>query len=114
MSSMVGAGAGMGTVDGMWLNARQSGISVVFGTRVEGWVGADADTGVVERTRFGIFGLTGPPVDCTIISLSFLPSSMLNTSFMTVRMSKLFDWKKSCPMFLGTSIWSSLDDPPKD
>ena len=70
---MAGDGTAVGTVGGIGANDGKAGTAVVFGTRTEGSAGA----GAVEVNRFGMSGLTGPPADCTIISLSSLLSSYL-------------------------------------
>ena len=75
-SSIAGDGTAVGTVAGMGAGANDgtndgnAGTAVVLGTRTEGIAGA----GTVEVNKFGMSGLTGPPADWTINSLSSLLS----------------------------------------
>ena len=107
-SSIAGDGTAVGMVAGLGTNNENAGTSVVLGTRTKGIAGT------VEVNKFGMSGLTGPPADWTINSLSSLVSWMFKTSLITTLISRSSDSAKFFPMFRCTSIWSSFGIPTKN
>ena len=88
-SSIAGDGTTVGTVG---VNVGKAGTAVVFGTCADGCV-----SGFGVENMFRMSGLTGPPADCSILSLSSFLSSIVNTTSITAWMFRSSNWEKSVP-----------------